>query len=149
MRRDGRIAWLRGEPALQQALAEELIAFEAKDDLQRTAPSKDRFAGEWALVTHQMTALGLAQLCLADPALTPRDAPVITRAATKSFLPEMRDFGTRAWAGEDALASLAGPHGHAYLAYPALAVGMALEHRGAPPTCDVVGKAPSLPPEHR
>jgi len=120
-------AWLRGEPDLQQRLAEELVAFEASDDAARGAhpAAQDRFAGEWALVTHQMSALGLAQLCLAHPAWRERYVPVITRAATKSFLPEMRDFGTRAWRGEDALASLAGSHGHAYLAYSALAIGMA------------------------
>jgi hypothetical protein len=128
-------AWLRGEPDVQQALAAELVAFEASDDRGREAGAKattgaregppDRFVGEWALVTHQMTALGLAQLCLAHPEWKPRHVPVITRAATKSFLPEMRDFGTHAWDGEDALQSLGGPHGHAYLAYPALAIGMA------------------------
>ena len=57
--------WLRGEPELHERLAEELVAFEASDDAHRSEPARDRFAGEWALVTHQMTALGLAQLCLA------------------------------------------------------------------------------------
>ena len=71
-----------------------------------------------------MTALGLAQLCLAHPELQTWLAPVVTVAATKSFRAEMRDFGTRAW-GEDAMASLEGDHGHAYLAYAALALGMA------------------------
>lgn len=120
-------AWRRGDPELQHALAEELVRFEARDDASRGAavPSASRFAGEWALVTHQMTALGLAQLCLAHPSWKARYATVITRAATKSFLPEMRDFGTDAWHGEDALASLDGAHGHAYLAYAALAIGMA------------------------
>jgi hypothetical protein len=117
--------WLRGEPAIQRELAEELVAFEERDDAHRRVPSENRFAGEWALVTHQMAALGLAQLCLAHPEWKERYAPVVTRAAMKSFLPEMRDFGTRAWRGEDALASLASSHGHAYLGYPALAIGMA------------------------
>ena len=72
-----------------------------------------------------MTALGLAQLCLAHPEEHARLAPEVTRAARKSFLVEMRGFGTRAWDGEDAMASLDGPHGHAYLAYAALAIGMA------------------------
>lgn len=117
--------WYRGDPALQRALAEELIWFEAHDDRARADPSGDRFAGEWALVTHQMVALGLAQLCLAHPDWRPGLAPEVTRAAVKSWRPEMRDFGTAAWNGEDALASLDGPHGHAYLAYAALAVGMA------------------------
>jgi len=115
-------AWFRGEPDIQLELAEELIAFEAADDGER---SGDRFSGEWALVTHQMTALGLAQLCLSHPEWKARLAPVVTSAAAKSFLPEMRDFGTRAWDGEDAMASLGGNHGHAYLAYSALALGMA------------------------
>jgi len=72
-----------------------------------------------------MTALGLAQLCLAHSERCARYAPLATQAALKTFLPEMRDFGTRAWHGEDALASVGGNHGHAYLAYSALAVSMA------------------------
>jgi hypothetical protein len=117
--------WLEGDATLQRQLADDLIAFEASDDQLRAAPTGDRFAGEWALVTHQMTALGLAQIALAHPEEQGRLAPEITRAALKSFRPEMRDFGTRAWGGEDAMASLASPHGHAYLSYAALAVGMA------------------------
>jgi hypothetical protein len=119
-------AWYRGDADSQRELAAELVAFEASDDASRIAAKPgDRFAGEWALVTHQMTALGLAQLCLAHPEWSPWLAPVVTVAAAKSFRPEMRDFGTRAWKGEDALASLAGDHGHAYLGYAALALGMA------------------------
>jgi hypothetical protein len=72
-----------------------------------------------------MIALGLAQLCLAHPAWAHELAPVVTEAAAKSFRSDMRDFGTRAWHGEDGMASLDGDHGHAYLAYPALALGMA------------------------
>ncbi len=105
----------------------EAIAFESADDRHRATASAptNRFAGEWALVTHQMTALGLAQICLAHPEQRDRLAPEVTRAAAKSFLPEMRTFGTRAWSGEDAMTSLDGSHGHAYLAYAALALGMA------------------------
>jgi hypothetical protein len=119
--------WLDGDPSLALSLAEEMIAFEKSDDQHRAGVTSatNRFAGEWALVTHQMTALGLAQICLAHPEQRERLGPEVTRAAAKSFLPEMRTFGTRAWAGEDALASLGGPHGHAYLAYAALALGMA------------------------
>ena len=117
-------AWLRGDPEIQHQLAAELVAFEASDAAHR-ASGADRFSGEWALVTHQMVALGLAQLCLAHPAWQAELAPVVTAAAANSFLPEMRGFGTRAWKGEDALASLDGDHGHAYLAYAALALGMA------------------------
>jgi len=117
-------AWYRGDPRVQRALADDLIAFEFRDDVERTATT-NRFAGEWALVTHQMIALGLAQLCLEHSEWRGAYAPQVTKAARKSFLPEMRGFGTRAWYGEDALASLQGGHGHAYLAYSALAIGMA------------------------
>ena len=116
--------WLLGEPDLVRTLANEQVAFEARDASRLHSRAPDRFTGEWALVTHQMTALGLAQLCLAHPEWRPEYAPVATRGALQSFRPEMRDFGTDAW-GEDALSVLDGPHGHAYLAYSALAVGMA------------------------
>ena len=117
-------AWIANDPDRQRGLADALVAFERSDDAARAQPA-DRFAGEWALVTHQMIALGLAQLCLAHPEWTRELAPVVTAAAAKSFLVEMRGFGTRAWHGEDAMASLDGEHGHAYLAYAALALGMA------------------------
>jgi hypothetical protein len=118
-------AWRDGDASTSGPLAEELIAFEARDDATRAAPPADRFTGEWALVTHQMTALGLAQIVLAHPEQRARLAPQVTRAALKSWRAEMRAFGTRAWGGEDAMASLGSSHGHAYFAYPALAVGMA------------------------
>ena len=117
--------WFRGDAELQHALAQELIAFEASDDARAPAVPRDRFTGEWALVTHQMIALGLAQLCLAHPAWRAALAPVATKAAAKSFRVEMRAFGTRAWTGEDAMESLDGDHGHAYLGWSALALGMA------------------------
>jgi hypothetical protein len=117
-------AWLRGDPEIQHQLAAELVAFEASDAARR-ASGGDRFAGEWALVTHQMVALGLAQLCLAHPAWRPELAPTVTIAAANSFRIEMRGFGTHAWHGEEAMASLDGDHGHAYLAYAALALGVA------------------------
>jgi hypothetical protein len=117
-------AWFHGDPEIQHQLATELVAFERSDEAHR-ASGDNRFAGEWALVTHQMVALGLAQLCLAHPTWNPELAPVVTTAAASSFRLEMRDFGTRAWKGEDAMASLESDHGHAYLAYAALALGMA------------------------
>lgn len=121
--------WYQGHRATQMRLADHLVAFEARDDRVRartsTQVSVNRFAGEWALVTHQMTALGLGQVVLAHPELKARYLSTIARAAEKSFLPEMRDFGTRAWHGEDVMASLGGSHGHAYMGYPALAVSMA------------------------
>jgi hypothetical protein len=118
--------WYEGSAALQRGLAAEQIAFEASDtDARQTPNKKSHLKGEWALVTHQMTALGLAQLVLAHPEWRAEYGPILREAALRSFLPEMRDFGTRAWHGEDAMTSLGSEHGHAYLAYPALALGMA------------------------
>lgn len=119
--------WFDGDVSTQTALADEMVAFEERDDRERLTSARpgDRFSGEWALVTHQMTALGLGQIVMARPELRDRYAGPMSKAAAKSFLPEMRDFGTRAWAGEDALASVGSSHGHAYLAYAALAVSMA------------------------
>ena len=118
-------AWLDGDAEVVRGLSTELVGFETADSATRATHPEDRFAGEWALVTHQMTALGLAQVVLAHPEWKAAYGPTLRTAALRSFLPEMRDFGTRAWKGEDALASLDGAHGHAYLAYSALAVGMA------------------------
>src|SRR5579863_6496230 len=73
--------WLDGDPAIVSGLAESLVAFERRDDRDREQPATDRFAGEWALVTHQMTALGLAQVCLAHPGQRARLVPWVTRAA--------------------------------------------------------------------
>jgi hypothetical protein len=118
-------AWLDGAPNVVRGLCAEQVAFEAADTTTRATHPDDRFAGEWALVTHQMTALGLAQVVLAHPEWKSAYAPTLRTAALRSWLPEMREFGTRAWNGEDALDSVNGANGHAYLAYPALAVGMA------------------------
>ncbi len=128
-------AWLDDDETVVRGLSAELVEFERADAATRATDPENRFAGEWALVTHQMTALGLAQVVLAHPQWKRAYAPTLRTAALRSFLPEMRDFGTRAWGGEEALASLAGDHGHAYLAYSALAVGMArwVEPGGFPP----------------
>src|SRR5689334_20473657 len=85
----GAEAWLRGDVEAQTALADDLMAFEARDDAQRkphsTGKSGDRFAGEWALVTHQMIAIGLAEIILAHPELANRYRAQATSAARKSF----------------------------------------------------------------
>ncbi|MEV0032665.1 hypothetical protein [Nocardia sp. NPDC050793] len=117
--------WFRGDPERVHGLAEELVAFEVDDDRRRATGSGGVIDGMWGLLAHQMTALGLAQVCLAHPEWRERYAPVVTSAATKSLLPEMRTAFTDAWHGEDGSAHLESPHGHAYLSYPALALGMA------------------------
>ncbi|MEV0295947.1 hypothetical protein [Nocardia sp. NPDC050710] len=117
--------WYRGDPARVRGLAEEMVAFETEDDHRRATGAGETLAGMWGLLAHQMTALGLAQVCLEHPEWRGRYAPIMTRAAAKSLLPEMRAEFTAAWHGQDGLADLDSPNGHAYLSYPALALGMA------------------------
>ncbi|MEU8895869.1 hypothetical protein [Nocardia sp. NPDC048505] len=117
-------AWYRGDPERVRALAEELVAFQAEDDRRRAAGS-DGLTGMWGLLEHQMTALGLAQVALAQPQWRERYAPIVTRAAVKSLLPAVRAEFTSAWHGVDGLSAHDGADGHAYLSYPALALGMA------------------------
>ncbi|WP_431955619.1 hypothetical protein [Nocardia lijiangensis] len=117
--------WYRGDPARVEALAEELVAFEAEDDQRRATGSGGVIDRMWGLLAHQMTALGLAQVCLEHPEWRERYAPIVTHAAAKSLLPEMRTEFTSAWHGRDGLADLDSPNGHAYLSYPALALGIA------------------------
>ncbi|MFE4457279.1 hypothetical protein ACFROC_07965 [Nocardia tengchongensis] len=118
-------AWFRGDPGRVRALAEESVAFEAADDQQRANGSSGELTGMWGLIAHQMTALGLAQISLAHPEWRDRYAPVATRAAAKTLLPEMRPAFTAAWHGEDGVTVPDSANGHAYLSYPALALGMA------------------------
>ncbi|GAB2520271.1 hypothetical protein [Nocardia heshunensis] len=114
-------AWYRGDPGRVRGLAEEMVAYEAADDQQRSGNAD----GMWGLLAHQMTALGLAQVVLAHPEWRDRYAPIATKAAAKSLRANMRSEFTAAWHGEDGITVPDSPHGHAYLSYPALALGMA------------------------
>ncbi|OJF79460.1 hypothetical protein [Nocardia seriolae] len=118
-------AWFDGDAGRVRALAEELVAFEADDDRRAATGAATAPDGMWGLLAHQMTALGLAQVVLAHPDWRDRYAPVATRAAAKSLRPELRSAFTAAWHGEDGPAVPDSAHGHAYLSYPALALGMA------------------------
>jgi len=81
--RDARAWFEEDEKAL--ALARELVRFEAEDSVRRATPSGNRFEGEWALVTHQMTALGLGQLLLAHADWKAELAPSMRQAALGEF----------------------------------------------------------------
>ncbi|WP_394843388.1 hypothetical protein LZC95_40870 [Pendulispora brunnea] len=114
----GAEAWFRGDAEPQTQLAADVAAFEQEDDPRQ-------FNGKMALWTHQMAALGLAQVVFEHPERKAEYVPIITRAASKCFLPEMRGFGTEAWSGEDAFKSLEGSHAHGYLGGAALAISVA------------------------
>jgi hypothetical protein len=85
----------------------------------------ERFEGEWALVSYQMTILGLGQVVLEHPELRDRYVPVMERAAALMMRPEQRGFATRAW-GSDGLSpqALASARGDAWLGWPAVALSM-------------------------
>jgi hypothetical protein len=96
----------------------------AADELSAAPPSAvaDRTAAEQELARRQMAVIGLSQLVLAHPEQRDAFLPAIHRAAAALVTEETLAFATRAWNGERGLAALAGPHGHAYLGYVAMAL---------------------------
>ena len=118
---------------------------EAQDDLARgvaataglpaAAPHTGdaRFDGEWALVTQQMSLIGLAQVILAHPERRPAYLPTLERCAARLIDEKTTAFGSAAWR-EQGLRRLDPPpgadpalrseSGHAYLGYVGLALGM-------------------------
>lgn len=87
----------------------------------------DLFDAEWALVTCQMSVLGLGRIVLEQPQTRARYGPAIERCARWLAQPSSRAFGTMAW-GEDAMSaeSLASDHGHAYLGWTNTALAVAV-----------------------
>jgi hypothetical protein len=107
----------------------------AEDEIASAPPSTSasRTDAERALARRQMAVIGLSQLVLAHPEQRDAFLPAIHHAAAALVTEETLAFTTRAWAGERGLASLAGPHGHAYLGYVAMALGFeALVDPGSP-----------------
>lgn len=95
----------------------------------RVGTGSAHFDGEWTLVAYQMALLGMGQVARAHPGERAALRPLMRRCASRMMAPEARAFGAARW-GEDGLAALASPRGHAYLGYLALALGM---HRAVDP----------------
>jgi hypothetical protein len=112
-----------GERDAQDALAREVAAAEAGVGAASFHTGSARFDGEWALVTHQMTALGIGQVVLAHPELALRYRPALAACAARLLDPEVTAFGAAAW-GARGLDDLDSARGHAYLGYLDLALGM-------------------------
>lgn len=117
-----------GEAAAQLALARG-VAGRVGAVGGRSAPrtGSARFDQEWALVTDQMTVLGLAQVVRAHPQAATELGPAMARSARALAAPESFSFGAEAW-GTPLPAALAPAHdaeGHAYLGYAALGLGVA------------------------
>ncbi|MFO0628009.1 MAG: hypothetical protein U0325_20710 [Polyangiales bacterium] len=92
-------------------------------DGARVGTGSAHFDGEWALVSYQLALLGMGQVARAHPTEPAGLRDAMTRCGRRLMAPEARSFGTARW-GEDGLASLASPHGHAYLGYLAMGLGM-------------------------
>jgi len=92
-------------------------------DGARVGTGSAHFDGEWALVAYQMAILGMGQVARAHPAERDALRPLMRRCAGRMMSSEARAFGAARW-NEDGIASLASDHGHAYLGYLALALGM-------------------------
>jgi hypothetical protein len=114
-----------GEPASRTALANGVAAWvEAPPAAAAFATGSERFDGEWTFGAQMMAAMGLAQVALAHPELAPRYGALVDTCIMHMLAAESASFDARAW-GEDAVASLEGPRGHAaYLGYLNLAIGM-------------------------
>jgi hypothetical protein len=121
------VAWLDDEPSTARALADAVAAdVQAHVTTEAFHTGSPRFDGEWAMGTHQMAALGLAQVMLTHPELADRYRPALREATSVLADPSTYEFGEAAWAHaplEDR--SLA--RGHAYLGYVTLALGLARE----------------------
>ncbi|WP_053237126.1 hypothetical protein [Sandaracinus amylolyticus] len=113
-----------GDRATQDALAREVIAYAERDvDEGAFHTGSALFDGEWAFGTHQMTLLALGQIVLEHPELRDAYVPAMRRAADRLVDAGTLRFAASRW-GEDPIAALDGDHGHAYLGYAALALGM-------------------------
>jgi len=110
-------AWLEGDLTTQVALADQVAAFVVRDE------QGARFEGQWALVTYQMTILGLGQLVRAHPELRARYVPAMELAATRMMRREQRAWAARAW-GSDGLLHLDAARGDAWMCWPDLAISM-------------------------
>lgn len=112
-----------GDKAAQEGLARAVAVTEMGDvGAGAFHTGSARFDGEWAVATHQMAALGLAQVVAEHPETRARYLPAIRRAVDHLFRPVTFAFGREAW-GHGPIEALDTDEGHAYLGYVALAMG--------------------------
>lgn len=120
-------AWLDDDPDTARALADAVAAdVHAQVTTDAFHTGSPRFDGEWAMGTHQMAALGLAQVMLTHPELAERYRPALRESTHVLADPATYAFGEAAW-GHAPLSDGALDRGHAYLGYVALALGLARE----------------------
>ncbi len=126
-----------GDRATHEALAQAVAEYVTNDTGPGAFHTGDaRFDGEWTVATHQMAALGLAQVIRAHPELRGRYAPVARRAVDNLLRERAWRFGASAW-GRGPFESLDTDDGHAYLGYIALGMGALREVDPASPHNDL------------
>ncbi len=119
-------AFLEGGEAMWTAIADEVARQDVPEPSDFTTGS-ERFDGEWAFATCQMTIMGLGQVIRALPGKREKYLPAMRECARAMQTPQMLEFASAAW-GEEGLSALEGSNGHAYLGYLALALGVLREH---------------------
>jgi hypothetical protein len=116
-------AYFEDEPETFRALADTVAAsVESEIDPSSFQTPNERFNGEWAMGTHQMTALGLSQVVSAQPHLRARYLPAINGAVERLLRADTYQFARAAWQ-HGPFDDLEHGEGHAYLGYVALALG--------------------------
>jgi hypothetical protein len=117
--------WFEGNPETQERLARGVERWTGAGALPVIASGSAVIDGEWAFATFQMAALGYAQVALEHTETRTRNIERINQCLEKLLTSKAREFDTRLW-GEDAVASLDGPRGHAgYLGYLNLSLSYA------------------------
>lgn len=117
--------WRANDEGLVLAHARAVVAtVEAGVGAENLTAQGDLFTSEQLFGTYQMAALGLLQVCFAQPARRAEFLPVAERAIDEMLSDRARVFDTARWR-EDALATLDGPRGHAaYLGFLNLALSL-------------------------
>lgn len=120
-------AWYVDDRDTALAMADAVAAY-VEDGVTTDAFStgSPRFDGEWVLGTHQMAAIGLAQVVIAHPELRDRYLPVVVIAVERLLDDHTYGFAKSAW-GTGPWQSLDRDYGHGYLGYVGLALGMLRE----------------------
>ncbi|MFT3868965.1 MAG: hypothetical protein QM715_10955 [Nibricoccus sp.] len=110
--------WFVGQREQVATLAREVAAMVDRGVSAKEFTSDvSLFQHEWMFGSYQMAALALLQICDEYPELRDEFLPVAERAIDRLLSEEVRGFDRKSW-GEDPLASLDGPNGHAaYLGY--------------------------------
>jgi hypothetical protein len=126
-------AWFDGDAEKVDALASQVGAWTSLDLAPESFQTgSGRFDGEWQFGTYMMAAMGFGQVVLDRPDRREEMLAKMERCLDMMLAPHVRTFDTAAWNGDDAMASLDGPKGHAaYLGYTGIALGL---HRMLRPT---------------